>query len=280
MKVGFFQFYPLFGKVKNNLDYIYNGIAGYIRENPYNKPDLLVLPELATSGYQFTSREDIEKLAEPVPGPSTDMLQGICEEYDLRIVTGIAEKSGKSDSKIYNSGVLIGPKNVEGVYRKAHLFFEEKYYFSPGDSGFPVFDIHGTKVGILVCFDHIFPEAARSIALAGAQVVCHPSNLVLRGTAQLTTRVRSIENRIFWILCNRWGEEQRKEGKKLHFTGCSQITSPRGEILADAKESEDSLRVVEIDPSEAIDKHVTELNDLFKDRRPEIYTMLANSLST
>jgi len=156
------------------------------------------------------------------------------------------------------------------VYRKVHLFDEEKLYFAPGDRGFPLFDIQGVKVGLLVCFDHFFPEAARTLALQGAQIICHPSNLVLPEYGQLTTRVRSIENRVFWILANRHGTECRG-GKTLTYTGSSQITAENGEVLVRADERGDSLTVVEVDPERGKNKRVTERNDLFADRRVELY---------
>jgi predicted amidohydrolase len=123
---------------------------------------------------------------------------------------------------------------------------------------------------LLVCFDHFFPEAARTLALQGAQIVCHPSNLVLPEYGQLTTRVRSIENRVFWILANRYGTEKRN-GKTLTYSGCSQITGENGKILARARAEGDSLTVVEVNPDRAANKQVTERNDLFADRRTELY---------
>ncbi|MBA7627742.1 hypothetical protein ES703_35209 [subsurface metagenome] len=122
----------------------------------------------------------------------------------------------------------------------------------------------------------MFPEAARTLALQGAQIICHPSNLVLPEYGQLTTRVRSMENRLYWILANRWGTEARG-GKKLSYTGCSQITAPDGRILAQAPAEGDALNIVEIDPASACDKRVTPRNDLFADRRPELYRLRINS---
>jgi predicted amidohydrolase len=165
---------------------------------------------------------------------------------------------------------LIGPGGVAGVYRKVHLFHDEKLYFQAGDRGFPVFEVAGVRVGLLVCFDHMFPEAARTLALEGAEIICHPSNLVLPEYGQLTTRVRSIENRVYWILANRHGTE-RRGGKSLTYTGCSQVVAPDGELLARAEPDGDALTIVEVDPLAAKDKHVTESNDLFADRRVELY---------
>jgi predicted amidohydrolase len=262
MRIGFFQFAPLFDEPEHNL----NALCAAVNRA---EADLIVAPELALSGYLFTSREEVERLAEEIPGPATRKLTEAAARANCYVAVGMAERSGEL---LFNSAALVGPEGVVGVYRKAHLFSEEKLYFAPGDRGFPLFDIRGAKVGLLVCFDHFFPEAARTLALEGAQIVCHPSNLVLPEYGQLTTRVRSIENRVFWILANRYGTE-RRGGKTLTYSGCSQITAQNGEILARAQAEGDSLSVVEADPLRAQTKKVTERNDLFADRRTELYRL-------
>jgi len=266
MRVGFYQFLPRFGRVRENAE----AVAAAVREA---RADLLVAPELATTGYVFSSREESAGLAETIPGPSTELLQQACREAEGRVVLGLAEKAADG---YFNSAALVGPGGVEGVYRKAHLFGEEKLHFSLGRTGFPVFtiDVHGAsvRVGMLVCFDHFFPEAARTLALAGAQIICHPSNLVLPEYAQLSSRVRSIENRVFWVLANRYGVEDRG-GKALTFTGASQITAPDGKVLARAPESGDACEVVEVEPAQADNKKVTSRNHLWEDRRPELYRL-------
>ena len=260
MRIGFFQFSPSFGEPEHNLDALVEAVSGA-------RADLIVAPELALSGYLFTSRGEVQRLAQEVPGPATHRLAEAAAEADCHVVIGMAERSGKL---FYNSAALIGPRGLLGVYRKVHLFFEEKLYFTPGDLGFPLFEVRGVKVGLLVCFDHFFPEAARTLALQGAQIICHPSNLVLPEYGQLTTRVRSVENRVFWVLANRFGTE-RRGGKTLTYSGCSQITAENGEILARAPAEGDSLTVVEVDPGRAQNKRVTDRNDLFADRRTEFY---------
>ena len=262
MRIGFFQFSPHFGRPEHNLDALAAAAAG-------SQADLIVAPELALSGYLFTRKAEVEQMAEEIPGPATERLTDAAARANCHLVVGMAERSAE---RLFNSAVLIGPRGVVGVYRKVHLFDEEKLYFAPGDRGFPLFDIQGAKVGLLVCFDHFFPEAARTLALQGARIICHPSNLVLPEYGQLTTRVRSIENRVFWILANRYGTEQR-EGRTLTYSGCSQITAENGEILARAQAEGDSLTVVEVDPQRAENKRVTDRNDLFADRRTELYRL-------
>ncbi|MCS6816365.1 MAG: nitrilase [Blastocatellia bacterium] len=262
MRVAFYQFAPEQGAVEKNRERLAAVLEGL-------EADLVVLPELATTGYLFASREELYHQAEPVPGPTTDQLQACAQRRGTHIVIGIAERV---NNRCYNSAVLIGPQGVIGIYRKMHLFHEEKELFHPGDLGFPIFNVNGVKVGLLVCFDHFFPEAARTLALQGAQVICHPSNLILPGLGQLTTRVRALENRVFWILANRIGTETRGS-QSLTFTGESQIIAPDGTLLVQATSQEERVGLVEIDPMRACDKRVTALNDLFADRRPTWYRL-------
>lgn len=264
IKIGFYQFCPVFGDVRANLKKIAEAIEKA-------DADILVLPELCTTGYLFTSQDEVNELAEPIPGPTTLFIENLTRRTHCWGVLGMAERDPIS-KKCYNSAVLIGPDGSRATYRKAHLFFEEKLYFAPGDTPFRVYDLGIAKIGMLVCFDHFFPEATRALALPGAQIICHPSNLVLPGKGQQITRVRAMENRIFWVLANRYGTEERR-GKKLSFTGASQIVAPSGELLAQAPSDGESLQIVEISPVEADDKRVTAMNDLFADRRPEMYNI-------
>lgn len=261
MKIGFFQFAPQYGEVEHNR----RTLVQAVRESD---ADLLVIPELATSGYFFPATEEMRSMAEPASGPTTRALAEAARESHCTVVYGLAEKRG---SRYYNSAVLVNEDGAAGVYRKIHLFNEEKLHFSPGEEGFPLFEVNGVKVGLLVCFDHMYPEAARSLALAGAQIICHPSNLVLPEYGQLTTRVRALENRVFWVLANRWGRESA-HGDTLEFTGVSQVVDSRGKVLIRAAAAEDDLSAVEVDPADALDKQLNPYNNLLQDRRPEFYT--------
>ena len=262
MKIGFFQFAPEFGNVDANRRRIIDAVR-------QSDADLLVVPELATSGYYYPDTETAVRLSEPVPGPTTNAIAEAVADSGMSVVTGIPERDGDA---LYNSAVLVDGTGVRGVYRKAHLFFEETLHFSPGTGGFPLFDIAGTKVGLLVCFDHMYPEAARTLALAGAQIICHPSNLVLPEYGQLTTRVRALENRVFWVLSNRWGTEWVGDNS-LTFTGVSQVVDPTGKVLIRAEAESDEIAAVEVDPEKAHQKEITRYNSLFEDRRPELYSL-------
>ncbi|MFO7850433.1 MAG: nitrilase-related carbon-nitrogen hydrolase [Spirochaetia bacterium] len=262
MKIGYYQFAPEFGNIEGNRRRIVDAVRR-------SDADLLVLPELATSGYYYPDTETAFRLGEQVPGPTTEAIADASRESGTTVVIGIPELR---DNTLYNSAVMIDSGGIGGVYRKVHLFNEEKLHFTPGAEGFPLFEVRGVKIGLLVCFDHMFPEAARTLALAGARIVCHPSNLVLPEYGQLTSRVRALENRVFWILANRWGTEQVGENS-LTFTGVSQVVDPTGTVLAKAGVETDETSSVEIDPEKAGNKRVTSYNQLFEDRRPELYSL-------
>lgn len=259
MQVGFIQFKVLFGQKKENIE----KIADFILKK---QADLLVLPELFNSGYLFCSLRELHALAETVPdGMTSRTLIQLARDHHVFIVAGLPERHGMH---YYNSAILVGPNGFIGCYRKIHLFDTEKTFFSPGDKGFAVYDIGMAKIGIMICFDWIFPEAARTLALKGADIICHPSNLVLPW-CQKAMLTRSLENAVYSITANRIGTEQN-EGKVLTFTGQSQIVSPKGELLASAAHDE-RIMTVDIAPLLARDKKITANNDRFGDRRSEFY---------
>jgi predicted amidohydrolase len=180
---------------------------------------------------------------------------------------GLAERE---QEHVYNSAVLLGPKGYIGTYRKTHLFFEETLWFTPGNTGFQVWDIGLAKLGLLVCFDWFYPEAARTLALKGADILCHPSNLVLPYCPDAMV-TRCLENHVFAITANRVGREQRGDKSALTFIGLSEIVAPNGEILHRASRHEPALFAYEIDVSLARDKHINPYNNLLKDRQPQWY---------
>ncbi|WP_447979646.1 nitrilase-related carbon-nitrogen hydrolase [Candidatus Nitrospira bockiana] len=261
MRVGFFQFSPLFGEIKRNLDTVTARLSGL-------DCDLLVLPELFASGYQFVSKSEVEALAEPVPGGlTTERLLELARDRNMHLVAGLPERDG---DRCYNSAVLVGPSGLIGRYRKTHLFYEETLFFAPGDTGFRVWDIGTARIGVMICFDWFYPESARTLALNGADILCHPSNLVLPYCpAAMVTRC--LENRVFAITANRTGWEERGGKKRLTYIGQSEVVTPRGRIVHRASGDQEELWVGEVDPLEARDKSLNPMNDLFRDRRPEHY---------
>ncbi len=228
--------------------------------------DLLVLPELAFTGYMFCSRDELIGLAEPFPGGETsEFLTSLARDIGGSVVAGVAEEDGKL---LYNSCVLFSPHGHAGTYRKVHLFNTEKAFFEPGDLGFPVFDVAGVKVGMMICFDWIFPESARSLTLGGAQVIAHPANLVLPYCPQAAV-TRALENHVYYLLADRIGTETLAD-ESLEFIGQSRILGVSGEILASLNTQEEVI-VARVNPELALDKRITPSNDILTDRRPSLY---------
>ena len=260
MRVGFLQFAPAFGRPGDNCRTVVRALSRV-------EAGLIVLPELAFTGYHFRDRRETRALAEdPRRSLVVSALVDLCRERGLHLVTGWAERAR---DKVFNSALLLGPRGTLQIYRKAHLFNLEKRWFDPGDTPFETRTVRGLRVGTMICFDWVFPEAARSLALDGADLFAHPSNLVL-DYCQRVMIARCIENGVFAVTANRIGEERRPRGT-VRFTGRSQIVDPRGTVLLRASAQRARLGVAEIDPARARDKRITPLNDVLRDRRPELY---------
>lgn len=263
-KIAFAQTYPKFGEVEANVEEALKLIRSV-------EADLVVLPELFNTGYVFLSREEVRRFAEEIPNGETCRIL-IEESGRMRktIVAGLAEKAGEA---LYNSVVLVSKGKFVGLYRKLHLFDREKLLFNKGNLEPKVYTVDGARIGMLICFDWLFPEVWRLLALKGAEIVAHPSNLVLPYYCQRAMLARSFENHIYTITANRVGEEKRGS-YHLKYTGRSQIVSPKMEVLASASEDQVECKAVQVDLELARNKKVTELNDIFKDRRPRFYRLL------
>ncbi|MFH1079306.1 MAG: nitrilase-related carbon-nitrogen hydrolase [Pseudomonadota bacterium] len=268
MKAGFIQFDPLFGNVKDNIEKAIQLIESL-------DADIIVLPEFFNTGYLFTSKQEAKDLAEIIPGgPTTEALCNIARKKNLYLVGGLVEQAG---DRLYNAAILVSPQGHVATYRKVHLFNEETLWFTPGDRGFEVYDIGLCKLGIMICFDWIFPEAMRVLALKGADLICHPANLVL-SFCQDAMITRCLENRVFAVTSNRTGTEQRG-GKTFCYTGRSQITGPVANILYRAGADTEETGVVNIDVSSARNKRLNPFNDLFEGRRVPYYGALTGQVA-
>lgn len=264
MKAGFLQNKPQFGDVPGNLSRVEHLIG-------QAQADLIVLPELFATGYQFASIREAQDLAEPIPdGPTTRFLLNLARHLNTFIVAGIAEQF---KNNTYNSAVILGPDGYIGTYRKTHLFDSEKDIFQPGNKLPPVYLLGEMRVGVMICFDWRFPEVARILALKGADVIAHPSNLVLPHCPQAMI-TRCLENRVYAITADRVGTENRiADTPALNFIGQSQVVDPNGEILHRASETGEELVLVDIDLQKARNKSINSRNDLFSDRRQDLYSI-------
>jgi len=262
LRVAAIQIAPKLGDLEENI----RKTCAFIEKAIEQEAELIVLPELSNSGYNFKSKLQALKCSEPIPdGPTVKAWVKLARKHSVWIVGGINERHGE---KLYNSAVILGPEGYVGKYRKLHLFAQEKLLFQPGDIPLDVVKTVNFAFGVMICFDWAFPEVARVLTLKGAEIVCHPANLVLP-YGQKAMQVRSLENHIFTITANRVG----KEGN-LTFTGQSQITDVRGKVLAKGSKSKEEIIVAEINPDTARDKKITPYNDLIKDRRPRCYSLL------
>jgi len=251
--IAVMQTQPRFADVKGNLE--------EISLNFPRSADLVVLPELCTTGYQFRSREEAMDLAEDLDsGHSVNFFRSLAVQYHAAIAAGIAERAGDS---LYNAALLVNPEGQVTVYRKINLFYRENEFFSPGTDIPPLVQLENARVGLMICFDWIFPEVARSLALQGAQIIAHPSNLVLP-FCQDAMITRSIENRVFTATANRIGTEDRWPADALNFTGASQITSPAGRRLAKASTDRPETLQTTIHPADADDKQLNAHNHLMQ----------------
>lgn len=263
LRVAFVQGRPRFGRVQENLD-LGLGLAATV------DADLVVLPELWSTGYVFSSHAEVAALAEdPERGPTAQRLVAAARRERRHYIAGFAERAR---GRTYNSAMLVGPRGVRAVYRKLHLFEREQQWFSPGNLPLAVHRVGPAKVGMLICFDWRFPEAARVLALQGADVIAHPSNLVFPN-AQEAMRVRALENRIFTVTANRTGTE-RRPGGTVKFTGQSQAVDPDGVVITRAPRAGNVARAFDCDLARSRRKKLTARTAIFSNRRPEQYGLL------
>ena len=261
MKVGYIQTSPIFGEIAQNFKQVENLLGN-------NKADLIVLPELFATGYTFISKEEAESMAEKTEGETTNFLMRLAKKTGAVVVGGFIEEDG---NQIFNSSMIVSDSEVLGTYRKLHLYYKEKLWFSPGNKPLEAYDVKNAKVGIMICFDWFFPETIRSLALLGADIIAHPANLVLP-YCQRAMITRCLVNRVFAVTSNRIGNERRGENN-FTFTGGSQITSYNGDVLSSAPKEKPHIDFVKIDIKQARDKNLNMYNNVIKDRRTELYSL-------
>jgi len=266
LKITLVQFTPEFGNPAHNLQQIAGLLHGV-------ETDIILLPELCTTGYSFLTKEEAFDAAEGPDGQSTNFFKQLASGHNAMVIAGFAEKNG---DKVYNSALIALPTGEVKVYRKTHLFFREKQCFNEGDSGFFVVEhpLKDCKVGVMICNDWRYPEAARSLALLGADVIACPSNLV-SDVWRIGMPARALENKVYVAVANRCGTETRQldDGslQTLTFTGGSVFYNYTGEPIEQAGKSGQHIITLEIDPLLTRDKHFNVFNNLLEDRRPGFY---------
>lgn len=236
---------------------------------------LIVFPEASNNGYFFASRAEAHRMATPVPGPFTEALGRRAKELGVWIATGLFEQ-GEGD-EVFNCALLVGPDGrIAGKYQKNFFIKADKRWFVHGRTGFVVFDTPLGRLGFFVCADGRIPESARCLALAGADVLLNPTNWGAPDQHLYHVPTRATENRCWVIGATKPRRPLTQPQAMLaynRFTGCSFVMNPEGERLVQAGPDEETILYTEIEPAVARDKKYF-LNDLFKDRRPELYGLI------
>ncbi len=244
------------GDIEGNL----KNAASMIGTASKNRADLVCLPEYLPTGHVG---ERLEELAETIPGSSTRIMGKVAEEHGLYIVFSMAEKVGE---KVYNTAVLIGPEgDIIGTHRKMHRFLDERDVVAPGD-GYTVVQTDLGKFGLMVCYDTVFPELSRNLALLGAEALLVPSNWPNPFEPQwnLATSARAFDNQLWVIAANRVGA-----GENYTYFGGSRIVDPTGKPVVICGDEEE-MALGTVDP--AVTDKFKKVIDFLDDRR-EDYTL-------
>ncbi len=266
-----------------NLSYIVDAIARVAAQGA----GLVVLQELHNSIYFCQSEEvDLFDLAEPIPGPSTKILAAAAKENEVVLVSSLFEKRAAG---LYHNTAVVFERDgtIAGQYRKMHIpddpAYYEKFYFTPGDLGFEPIDTSVGRLGVLICWDQWYPEAARLMAMAGAEILIYPTAIGYETTDDESEQQRQLEawisiqrghavaNGLPLVTVNRTGFEQDWTGqtKGIHFWGQSFVAGPQGELLFTAPQDEACTRVIEIDKDRT--EAVRRIWPFFRDRRIDAY---------
>jgi predicted amidohydrolase len=238
---------------------------------------LVVLPELCITGYAFADADEARTLSEPADGRTVEAWSELAARHDLVVVGGFCERA--ADGTLRNSAAVVDPDGIRAVYRKTHLWAREKLIFTAGDDPPPVVDTVAGRIGVAVCYDVVFGELVRGLALAGADVVAVPMNSPVLAPARgplamevVVAMAAAHVNRVFVAQSDRVGDE-----RGVAWVGASVLVDASGELLAGPLEGEGTL-VAEVDLARARDKSWGEHNDVLGDRRPEIYDAAASTM--
>ena len=261
------QLAPRVGELEHNRSLCRAAIAGAAAQDA----QIIVLPELATSGYVFADAAEARGCSEPLDGPTTNEWAELAREHELVIIGGLCERDGQ---RLRNTAVIVDPAGVRAVYRKAHLWDREQLFFEPGSEPPPVIDTAHGRVGTMICYDLEFPEWVRLAALAGADLLCAPTNWPReprppgeRPAEVVRVQAGASSNRMFIAACDRAGAERGVE-----WVNGSVIVGQDGFPLAGPAGVDEPVTLLAscaLDRSR--DKRISERNDVLGDRRPELY---------
>ena len=282
LRIGFLQQHNT-ADIQDNMTRLAEGVADLARRGA----ELIVLQELHNSLY-FCQVESVNNfdLAEPIPGPSTELFGELARKHNVVIVTSLFER--RAAGLYHNTAVVIERNGtIAGKYRKMHLpddpAYYEKFYFTPGDLGFKPIDTSVGRLGVMVCWDQWYPEAARLMSLAGAEILIYPTAIGYessdtedekqrqRRAWQTGQRGHAVANGLPVVAVNRVGHETDPSGQTngINFWGTSFVAGPQGEIIYEASEDDEESIIVSIDM-----KHSDQVRrwwPFLRDRRIENY---------
>ena len=280
LKIGFLQQHNT-ADTKDNLLRLAEGISDLAKRGA----QLIVLQELHNSLY-FCQTENVDNfdLAEPIPGPSTKLFGELAKQFGVVIVTSLFEK--RAPGLYHNTAVVLEKDGtIAGTYRKMHIpddpAYYEKFYFTPGDLGFHPIDTSVGRLGVMVCWDQWYPEAARLMALQGAELLIYPTAIGYepsdtpeeqqrqRTAWQTVQRGHAVANGLPVITVNRVGEELSENSGKIVFWGSSFVAGPQGELLYEASTDEEESIIVELDLDHS--EQVRRWWPFLRDRRIDSY---------
>lgn len=261
-RVAAVQFNPRLGKLKQNIE----GLIDVFDEAARDGAKIIVAPEMATTGYMFSSRQEIAPYVDTIPGATTKRLAKISQEHHCYLAWGMPEVDVKT-GLYYNSMAVVGPEGYLGKYRKTHLWETETHWAAYGNAPPPIFRTAYGNLSLLICQDANYSETFRLALLGGADIICFGTNSSGQTVARL--QARAIQNGLCIIAANRSDEE-----KGFRMRGCSSIWSALGEKLAEASLDREEIVSAEIDPSQYSAKR-----NLIQQRRPEMYANLARHIA-
>ncbi|HEU0205405.1 MAG TPA: nitrilase-related carbon-nitrogen hydrolase [Pseudolysinimonas sp.] len=262
------QLAPVIGDAAQSIARIDAGIAEAVNSGA----QIIVLPELANTGYVFASADELRSAAQPLDGPYVEHLVAAASEFGVVIASGFAEIG--ADDRMYNSAVIVGRGGVIASYRKAHLWNTEKTCgFRPGSQPPPVVDTEYGRLGLMICYDLEFPEWVRAVALEGAELLCAPVNWPLyprpdgeRPGEIVRVQADSAVNRMYIAAADRVGLERDQD-----WLGGTVIVDADGYPVTPIHLGAAHIAVATIDLALARDKSISPRNDVHTDRRPELY---------
>jgi len=256
-------------------------IIGSIETAADRGAQLVIFPECALTGYCFESLDEAKPFAEAVDGPSAKAIADACKRTGAHAIAGYIERDGEN---FYNAAVLCGPgaEGIIGNYRKVHLpFIGIDRFLTRGDKPFQVFELAFGRIGINICYDVSFPEAARSLKLMGAELIVLPTNWPpgARRTADFIINARACENHVNFAAVNRCGIERGWE-----FIGRSKVVDLNGDTIAEAPSQGEEMLLVDVDLQEANNNRIINVAgsyeiDRLADRRPAFYRVVTEETS-